>query len=45
MIAEGQPTEPYVDAQGKYRVTWVAETVVEGAACDTPIQGYLVRTC
>ena len=41
----GGRTEPFTDDNGRYRVRWVPETVVMGAAYDTPILGYRVCTC
>ncbi|MBN2270224.1 MAG: glycogen/starch/alpha-glucan phosphorylase [Sedimentisphaerales bacterium] len=41
----GGRTENWVDAQGRYRVRWVPDTVVKGVAYDTPILGYRVGTC
>ncbi|ATS17766.1 glycogen phosphorylase [Parathermosynechococcus lividus PCC 6715] len=36
----GGHTEAYTDAQGHYRVRWVAGTTVLGTPYDTPISGY-----
>jgi glycogen phosphorylase len=36
----GGHTEAFRDANGRYRVTWVPETMVRGVAYDTPIPGY-----
>jgi glycogen phosphorylase len=41
----GGATEPYRDAQGRFRVRWVPDRVVKGTAYDTPIQGYRINTC
>ena len=41
----GGRTEPYTDAQGRYRVNWIPERVVKGTGYDTPIIGYKVNTC
>lgn len=41
----GGRTEPFTDENGRYRVRWIPETVVMGAAYDTPILGYRVCTC
>ena len=41
----GGHTEPYHDAQGRYRMRWVPNHVVKGRGYDTPIQGYGVNTC
>ncbi len=41
----GGHTEAWTDAQGRYRVRWVPEHVVQGVAYDTPILGYHVGTC
>ena len=41
----GGRTEPFTDEKGRYRVRWVPESVVKGAAYDTPILGYQVGTC
>ena len=41
----GGHTEPYHDEQGRYRVRWVPNHVVQGVAYDTPILGYRVSTC
>ena len=40
----GGHTEPYTDAQGRYRVRWVPGRVVKGIAYDTPVPGYRVPT-
>jgi len=37
-------TEGRFDADGRYRTSWMPETVVRGVACDTPIPGYRVGT-
>jgi glycogen phosphorylase len=39
----GGHTEPGVDAHGRYQVRWIAERVVKGMACDTPVHGYGVE--
>jgi len=36
----GGRTEPWTDAQGRYRVRWIPQHEVRGMAYDTPIQGY-----
>jgi glycogen phosphorylase len=41
----GGHTEPWTDEQGRYRVRWNPERVVQGVAYDTPILGYHVNTC
>ena len=41
----GGHTEPWTDEQGRYRVRWVPQHVVQGVAYDTPILGYRVGTC
>jgi starch phosphorylase len=41
----GGHSEVWTDAQGRYRVRWVPNTVVKGVAYDTPILGYRVGTC
>lgn len=41
----GGHTEASTDAQGRYQVRWVPDTVVMGVAYDTPILGYRVGTC
>ena len=43
-VGFGGHTCANVDAAGRYRVTWVPETVVRGVAYDTPILGYGVNT-
>ena len=40
----GGYTEPYTDAQGRYRVRWVPYKVVKGIPYDTPILGYQTNT-
>lgn len=40
----GGRTEPWTDEQGRYRVRWIPERVVQGMAYDTPILGYRVGT-
>jgi starch phosphorylase len=41
----GGHTESWTDDQGRYRVRWVPQHVVQGIAYDTPIPGYRVSTC
>jgi starch phosphorylase len=41
----GGHTEAGRDELGRYRVSWVPNTVVKGVAYDTPILGYRVGTC
>jgi starch phosphorylase len=41
----GGHTEAWTDEQGRYRVRWVPQHVVQGVAYDTPILGYRVNTC
>ena len=41
----GGRAETWTDAQGRYRVRWIPDTVVKGVAYDTPILGYRVGTC
>lgn len=41
-VGLGGHTEPYTDADGKYRVRWIPEHLVRGSAHDTPIPGYKV---
>ena len=41
----GGHTEPWIDEQGRYRVRWVPQRVVQGVAYDTPVLGYRVNTC
>ncbi len=41
----GGRTEPWIDAQGRYRVRWIPDTMVNGVAYDTPILGYGTGTC
>jgi starch phosphorylase len=43
-VGFGGHTEASVDADGRYRVTWLPETVIKGVAYDTPIPGYRVPT-
>jgi starch phosphorylase len=40
----GGHTETYTDAQGRYRVNWVPDHMVQGAPYDTPVLGYGVST-
>jgi starch phosphorylase len=44
-VGFGGRTEPYTDAQGRYRVRWIPAQVVRGLPHDTPILGYQVRSC
>jgi starch phosphorylase len=37
-------TEGRFDADGRFRASWVPESVIRGVACDTPIPGYGVGT-
>jgi starch phosphorylase len=39
----GGHTEQYTDDQGRLRVNWIPELLVNGVAYDTPIQGYGVN--
>jgi starch phosphorylase len=41
----GGHTESWTDDQGRYRVRWVPQHVVQGIAYDTPIPGYRASTC
>jgi len=41
----GGHTQSETDAQGRFRVQWLAANQVKGVACDTPVQGYRVETC
>jgi len=41
----GGHTETWRDEQGRYRVRWQPQHVVQGVAYDTPVLGYQVRTC
>ena len=41
----GGHTEGWSDEQGRYRVRWLPEHVIQGVAYDTPILGYRVQTC
>jgi len=41
----GGYTESYQDQQGRYCVHWVADRILKGIPCDTPILGYRVNTC
>jgi glycogen phosphorylase len=41
----GGHTEGWTDEQGRYRVRWLPEHVIQGVAYDTPILGYRVHTC
>ena len=40
----GGHTEHYTDEQGRLRVNWIPDMVVNGVAYDTPIQGYGVNS-
>jgi starch phosphorylase len=44
-VSFGGHTETYEDAEGRYRVRWVAANRVKGVACDVPVLGYRVNTC
>ncbi|HKU41540.1 MAG TPA: glycogen/starch/alpha-glucan phosphorylase [Polyangiales bacterium] len=39
-VGFGGSTQPYTDAQGRYRVRWVPERTVQGMPYDTAILGY-----
>jgi starch phosphorylase len=41
----GGHTESYNNAEGRYLVHWIPDTVVKGVAYDTPILGYRVGNC
>ena len=41
----GGHTEWGTDEQGRYRVRWLPEHVIQGVAYDTPTLGYRVHTC
>ncbi|PYK66675.1 MAG: glycogen phosphorylase [Verrucomicrobia bacterium] len=41
----GGQTEGFTDENGRFRIRWIPETEVKGAAYDTPILGYQVNTC
>jgi starch phosphorylase len=41
----GGRTESAFDEQGRFRLRWIPETVVQGVAYDTPVLGYSVDTC
>src|SRR3954454_1555943 len=41
----GGRTESSFDEQGRFRLNWIPETVVQGVAYDTPVLGYDVETC
>src|SRR5262249_32762244 len=45
LVSFGGRTEAHTDAQGRYRVRWLAGKQVRGVACDTPVLGYRVNTC
>src|SRR5438067_686711 len=40
----GGLTEGFTDENGRFRIRWIPETEVKGAAYDTPILGYQVNT-
>lgn len=40
----GGHTESYVDEDGKYRVRWVPEKLINGVPYDTPVAGYETNT-
>jgi starch phosphorylase len=44
-VSFGGHTQVEVDADGRYRVRWIAANQVKGVACDTPVLGYRVNTC
>jgi len=44
-VSFGGHTEPFTDAQGRYRVRWIPAQRVKGIACDTPVLGFRVNTC
>src|SRR5947208_2533092 len=41
----GGRTESSFDEQGRFRLKWIPETMVQGVAYDTPVLGYAVETC
>jgi starch phosphorylase len=41
----GGHTESTTDAEGRYRVRWIAARQIKGVACDTPVSGYRVGAC
>src|SRR5947208_10028608 len=41
----GGRSQTYTDENGRFRIRWIPETEVKGAAYDTPILGYQVNTC
>ncbi len=41
----GGHTESWTDEQGRYRVNWKPQRVIQGIAYDTPVLGYRVNTC
>ena len=41
----GGHTESWTDEEGRYRVRWNPQHVVQGVAYDTPVLGYRVNTC
>ncbi|HER62562.1 MAG TPA: glycogen/starch/alpha-glucan family phosphorylase, partial [Desulfobacteraceae bacterium] len=42
-VGFGGRTEFYTDSQGKYRVRWIPDLMVNGVPYDTPIPGYQVN--
>ena len=44
-VSFGGHTEAATDAQGRYRVRWIAASTVKGVACDSPVLGFRVPTC
>jgi glycogen phosphorylase len=43
-VGFGGHTEPYTDANGRYRVRWIPGRHIKGIAHDTPVLGYRVNT-
>ena len=43
-VGLGGRTEPWQDADGRYRVRWIPAKVVRGIPYDTPVVGYRVST-
>src|SRR3954470_23859939 len=41
----GGRTESSFDEQGRFRLKWIPDTMVQGVAYDTPVLGYAVETC
>jgi len=41
----GGHTESWTDENGRYRVRWMPEHIVQGIAYDTPVLGFRVNTC